>query len=100
MSELQQRIDSVARKADLLAVRDTMLRRDKAELLDDVRRLEAENADLRRQIEELDRRLEYLTVISVVEPSAKERDAVRSRLARLLHDIDQCIADFSDCNEG
>lgn len=100
MSELQQRIDSVARKADLLAVRDTMLRRDKAELLDRVSLMEAEAASLRSQIEELNRRLEYLTVISVVEPTAKERETVRSRLARLLHDIDQCIADLSDCNEG
>lgn len=99
MSELQQRIDSVARKGDLLATRHEMLLRDKARLIERVAEQEAIITSLRLQIEELTTRLEYLTVISVIEPSADERVAVRSRLARLLHDIDQCIADLSDCNE-
>lgn len=99
MSELQQRIDSVARKAALLSTRCQLLRREKAEALETIARLEATVADQAKRIEELTTKLEYMTVVSVIEPSAKERYAVRQRLSRLLHDIDLCIADLSDCNE-
>ena len=99
MSELQQRIDSVARKAALLTTRNQMLRRDKAEALEKIALLEATVAEQAKKIEELSTKLEYLSVVSVIEPSAKDRHAVRERLTRLLHDIYLCIADLSDCNE-
>ncbi len=99
MSELQQRIESVARKATLLSTRCQLLRREKAEALETIARLEATVAEQAKRIEELTTKLEYMTVVSVIEPSASERYAVRQRLSRLLHDIDLCIADLSDCNE-
>lgn len=99
MSELQQRIDSVARKAALLTTRCRMLQRDKAEALDRIAGLETLVQDQARKIEELSIQLEYLSVVSVIEPTAADRHAVRERLTRLLHDIDLCIADLSDCNE-
>ncbi len=99
MSELQQRIDTVARKAALLTTRCQLLRREKAEALDRIALLEATVETQARRIEELSMQLEYMTVVSVLEPSAKDRNEVRERLSRLLHDIDQCIADLSDCNE-
>lgn len=99
MSELQQRIDTVARKAALLTTRCRLLKRDKAEAAERIASLEATVASQARRIEELETKLEYLTVVSVIEPTAKERHAVRERLSRLLHDIDLCIADLSDCNE-
>lgn len=99
MSELQQRIDTVARKAALLTTRCRMLQRDKAEATRHIADLEATVASQAKQIQELETRLEYLTVVSVIEPTAAQRHAVRERLSRLLHDIDRCIADLSDCNE-
>ena len=99
MSELQQRIDTVARKAALLTTRCQLLRREKAEALDRIALLEGGVETQARRIEELSMQLEYMTVVSVLEPSAKDRHEVRERLSRLLPDIDQCIADLSDCNE-
>ncbi|MCM1028979.1 MAG: DUF3450 domain-containing protein [Pseudoflavonifractor sp.] len=99
MSELKQRIDSVARKAELLTTRYTLLRGEKKAAEERIAELEATVASQAQKIEELERQLEYLTVISVVEPKADDRINVRKRLAQLLHDIDQCIADLSDCNE-
>lgn len=99
MSELQKRIDSITRKAELLTSECSLLRRRHAESLDQIASLEATVASQAKEIELLSTRLEYLTVISVIEPKAEDRAAVRDRLTRLLHDIDRCIADLSDCNE-
>lgn len=106
MSELKQRIDSVARKAELLTSRYALLRRDKAAADETIAELSAQVAsrdaaidELRATVAELNSRLHYLYGIAVVEPQAQERFNVRKRLAQLLHDIDQCIADLSDCNE-
>lgn len=99
MSELKQRIDSVARKAALITTRCQLLEREKAEALEKIATLEAIVSGQAKQIEDLTTRLEYMTVVSVIEPKAADRFAVRQRLSRLLHDIDLCIADLSDCNE-
>lgn len=79
MSELQQRIDTVARKAALLTTRCQLLRREKAEALDRIALLEATVETQARRIEELSMQLEYMTVVSVLEPSAKDRHEVRER---------------------
>ncbi len=106
MSELKQRIDSVARKAELLTSRYTLLKSEKAAADEAIAGLSAEVAsrdaiiaELRASMAALDSRLHYLYGIAVVEPEAQERFNIRKRLAQLLHDIDQCIADLSDCNE-
>ncbi|MDE6544930.1 MAG: hypothetical protein K2K40_02650 [Paramuribaculum sp.] len=99
MSELQKRIDSITGKIELINSECSLLRRRNAEARDQIARLEATVASQAREIELLSTRLEYLSVISVIEPTAKERAAARDRLTRLLHDIDRCIADLSDCNE-
>lgn len=99
MSELQKRIDSITRKAELLTSECSLLRRRHAEALDQIAALEATVASQAKEIELLSTRLEYLNVVSVIEPKAEDRAAARDRLTRLLHDIDLCIADLSDCNE-
>lgn len=99
MSELRQRIESVARKAGLLTSRSEMLRRDRKAMAERIAELEGENAAQRRKIEELTMELDYLRLASTIRPDAKARRELRDFLAKIVHDIDLCIADLSDCNE-
>lgn len=73
-------------------------------LVDEIKAARQENAALQATIEQLRRELaqirtdnEFLTVASVISPSRDQVELTRSTLAKLVRDIDRCIAELSAC---
>lgn len=95
-SDLQQRIDSVRRKATLLGERVMMLERAQTEHLKRIDELTQQIATLERQLEEANRKLEFTSLVSALAPTAAEVRGTRERLNRLVCEIDRCIADLND----
>lgn len=100
-ADLKQHLDRLENKAVLVGESYRRLRQKAdllshriAELTKRVEELEKENAELSVQVE-------YLRVVHTVAPNREAVAATRSMLARIVREIDRCIADIGDgCNEG
>lgn len=93
---LQQRLDSLSSKAQLLVERYVRLAEAKrladkriSQLEADLERKEREMAFLRQQIEELQ-------VVTTLAPRREDVERSRAFLSELLRDIDKCINELSE----
>ena len=88
---LQERIDKIKVKAGLLTERyDSLLQ---AKLAAD-RRIEELTSYLdnaRREIDDLQRQIEYLKVASVAAPDHRDVEKARTFISGLVREIDNCI---------
>jgi phage shock protein A len=95
-TDLHERLQRVARKAQGLTDRYDVLEREKKAADAHIAELEATVAELRKRVEELDRQVEYLTVVTTAIPSRDDVERSRSVISKLVREIDKCIADLSD----
>ena len=95
-SDLQQRVESVKRKAGLIVERIKMLERSQAEHLRQIDELTQKVAVLERKLEKADRDLEYMAMLSTLEPTKADAMQMRERLVRLVCEIDKCITAIHD----
>lgn len=94
-SDLRQRIDSIEAKAALLVERFRLVRKDRDEARLRIAELEKELALRDQSIRELNQKLEYLSVASVLSPDHADVESTRSKLAELVREIDKCIDKLS-----
>lgn len=92
---LQQRIGRLQAKASMLTDRYRAVKRAKEEAESRVAQLQAEVAQLRRQIASKDAEIERLRVSSVLAPDHKDVEATRTFLSELVREIDKSIAQLS-----
>lgn len=94
-ANLQHRIEKIEAKAALMVERYELLRQAKAAADDRVARLEETLERQRREIEERDRQIEYLKMVSVLSPDHRDVEATRALLSELVREIDKCINKLS-----
>lgn len=93
---LQQRLDSLKSKMQLMIERYAKLT-DYARRADE--RIAEQQATIDKQakeISQLNQKVEYLQVVSVLTPKREDVQQSREFLAELLRDIDRCINELSE----
>lgn len=95
-ASLQQRLDSIRSKAQVLTERYV-------EVMEEKRAAEAEIAELQKQLERQQRemahlrqQIEYLQVVTTLTPKREDVERSRAFLSQLLRDIDKCISELTD----
>lgn len=92
---LQQRVDGLKAKANLIAQRYRALQQSKAAAEERIEQLTDTIARLQRQLAERDREIERLKVSSVLVPDHRDVEATRAFISGLVREIDKCIARLS-----
>lgn len=95
-SDLQQTLDRISRKARLLTERYSIVLKERDEAQARIEELETTVYDMRKEIEELNRRVEYLTIVTTAIPLRKDIELSRARLSELVREIDRCISELSE----
>lgn len=93
---LREQLDAISFKARLLTERYRQLRQAKSEADARIEELEATVKQLRRQINDLSRRNEYLSVVTTLFPDKDSVEKGRVLLSELVREIDKCIAEITD----
>ncbi|MDE6809236.1 MAG: hypothetical protein K2J42_04005 [Muribaculaceae bacterium] len=92
--ELPSRIERLKHKAEVLFSRYQMLKEQKVLADEEISQLKATLAERDRQIENLNRDLDYMKVAVGVAPSKEELEKSRALLTHLVRDINKCINDL------
>lgn len=92
--DLQQRIDSLRGKAQLLTQRYEKLLSDKREADTTIGELKAKLAEQSKEISLLRQQLEYLRVVSPTSVTPGDAQQSRAILVQIVRDIDKCISEL------
>ncbi|MDE6073383.1 MAG: hypothetical protein K2F80_02140 [Muribaculaceae bacterium] len=92
--ELPSRIERLKHKAEVLFSRYQMLKEQKVLADEEISQLKATLAERDRQIENLNRDLDYMKAAVGVAPSKEELEKSRALLTHLVRDINKCINDL------
>lgn len=92
--ELPSRIERLKHKAEVLFSRYQMLKEQKVLADEEISQLKATLAERDRQIENLNRNLDYMKAAVGVAPSKEELEKSRALLTHLVRDINKCINDL------
>jgi hypothetical protein len=92
---LQERIDKIMVKAGLLTERYDLMKQEKLAADQRIEELSAELDKARREIDGLQRQIEYLKVASIAVPDHREVEKARSFISGLVREIDDCISQLS-----
>lgn len=94
--ELQQTIDRVNAKTQILLERYALIRRRRDEAEAKVVELETALTKLQAENENLHRQIEFLQIATTLTPSRKDVERSRALLTELVREIDKCIADLNE----
>lgn len=94
--ELQQIIDRVNAKTQILLDRYALIRQRREEAEAKVAELEATLEMVRAENEDLRRQVEFLRIATTIVPDRKDVERSRSMLSELVREIDKCIADLNE----
>lgn len=92
--DLQQRIDSIRTKAEIITSRYSKLMEEKRAVDERVADLQRTVEMQQRRIAELNSKVEYLTVVTTLTPGRQQVEQTRAMLTELVREIDQCITDL------
>lgn len=95
-TDLSSHIAEIKTRSQMLVKRILDERRARQQAENRVEELSAECESLRRQLAESNRRVEYLKVTQLVNPTREDVDSSRRVLSDLVREIDKCIADLSE----
>lgn len=93
--DLQQTVDRLGEKSRFLVERYKVVAGERDEALRQVAELREELRARNRELQELRMRVEYLTVVSTIAPDREAVDKTRAVIAKMMRDIDRCLADLS-----
>lgn len=94
--DLQERLDNIRVKADMLVSRFEE-QRERCRLLEQtVDRLEKQVADLTKSLERLKVDNELLRTAGLLNPTREDVERSRAMLSQLVRDIDRCIAELTE----
>lgn len=92
---LQQRIDKIEAKGALLAERFAKIREAKRDADVQIADMQATISAMQRNIDNLNRQIEYLKVVSILSPDHHDVETTRAKLSELVREIDKCINQLS-----
>ena len=95
-SDLQQTVERLNRKALNLVDRYQIMLREKQAAQMRIAELESTVDTLRARVQDLERQVEYLSVVTTAFPSREELNRSRARLSELVREIDKCISDLTE----
>ena len=95
-SDLQQTLDRISRKARLLTERYSIVLKERNEAQARNDEYDPTVYDMRKAIEEINRKPEYLTIVTTAIPSRKDIEMSRAKLSELVREIDRCISELSE----
>lgn len=93
---LQQRLDSLKSKTQLLVERYARMENARREAESRINELEQEIARKDRETKVLRQQLEQLQVVTTLSPAREDVERSRNFFAELLRDIDKCINELSE----
>ncbi len=93
-SDLHQQIERVRAKTLVLSEKYAMTRASLEEAREQITDLKAKIMSRDKTIQDLKAKVEYLTVVSVIEHDAGSVEASRAIIADLLKEVDKCIRDL------
>jgi len=94
--ELQQIIDRVNAKTQILLSRYAEMDRMRKEAMERVMELEAEIGRIKAENERLSSEVEYLRIATTIIPDRNDVGRTRALLSELVREIDKCIAELND----
>lgn len=94
--DLQNRLDSICRKAILLTERYKALEQAKTQADQRIAQLEAELDQSRQQVSHLEEQAKYLTLTQAVNPTREDVERSRKVISELVRQIDRCINELND----
>lgn len=94
--ELQQIIDRVNAKTQILLDRYALIRQRRQEAEAKVAELETTLLKLRSENEDLRRQVEFLKIATTIVPDRNDVKRSRALLSELVREIDKCIADLNE----
>lgn len=95
-SDLQQTLDRISRKAENLTDRYRVAVEENKAAKARIGQLQSTVSELQRQIDVMQRKIEYLTVVSTAVASREDIERSRATLSKLVREIDKCIAELSE----
>lgn len=93
---LQQRLDSLRSKAQLLTQRYVNLANQKREADERIASLQATIESQRKEMAIMRQQIEQFQVVSVLAPRREDVERTRTLLAELVRDIDKCINELTE----
>lgn len=94
--ELQQTIDRINAKTQILLDRYALIRQQRQQAVERIRELEAELGSLRAENQRLRTEAEFLKVATTIAPTRADVARSRALLAELVREIDKCITELND----
>lgn len=94
--DLRQQLERVNAKTTLVLEKYALMQQRLAQARAEIERLNEELRQSRQTIEDMELRLEYLTVSHTVAASGEELERAKTMIAELVREIDRCIADLDD----
>ena len=95
-SDLQQTLDRISRKALHLTERYRVVDEQRRAAQARIQELEELVADLRKQVEDLRMKNEYLMIASTVNPTRQDVERSRAVISGLVREIDKCITELNE----
>lgn len=94
--DLRQQLERVNAKTTLVLEKYALMQQRLAQARAEIERLNGELLRSRQTIEQMELKLEYLTVSHTVAASGEELEQAKALIAELVREIDRCIADLND----
>lgn len=94
--ELQQTIDRINAKAQILLDRYSLIKEQRRQAVERIRELEAGLERLAAENERLRTEVEFLRIATTIAPSREDVGRSRALLSELVREIDKCITELND----
>jgi septal ring factor EnvC (AmiA/AmiB activator) len=94
--DLQQRLDSLKGKAQLIIKRYALLEEENASMRQRISDLEKAIERQERELTAKDRQIEQLRMMGIIAPGREDVEKSRAFLAGLVRDIDKCINELKE----
>ncbi len=93
---LQQTLERIRNKAGLLTERYAVLYQEKRAEDQRINELEATIVRQKQEIEKLQQEVEYLKIVTTLNPDRKDVERSRAILSELVWEIDKCILELNE----
>lgn len=95
-SDLQNVLQRIANKSDVLLEKYRVLVEEKKSLEEEISALRSEKADMQLMLQKLRQENEYLRLARTMAATPQQLEQNKVRIAKMVRDIDKCISQLTD----
>lgn len=95
-SDLQNVLQRIANKGDVLLEKYRVLVEEKKSLEEEISALRSEKADMQLMLQKLRQENEYLRLARTMAATPQQLEQNKVRIAKMVRDIDKCISQLTD----